>query len=125
MHNSSYWMVPSAIFSYFLHKLINKKGLGLKRRDGRSGVSYSVNADALLKEVISKKDRISFTSITKSLLLKFVSTVLAECINRRRESKFNSQTPLHVILYESFLNKYGLRRTVEKKLKQVKSYIMR
>jgi len=99
--------------------------LGLKRRDGRSGVSYSVNADALLKEVISKKDRISFTSITKSLLLKFVSTVLAECINRRRESKFNSQTPLHVILYESFLNKYGLRRTVEKKLKQVKSYIMR
>ena len=96
------------------NKIKIKKALGLRRRVGKSAVSYSVNADALLKEVIAKKDRIFFTSITKTLIMKFVSTILVECINRRRESKINSQTPLHVIMYEYFLNKYGLKKTVEK-----------
>lgn len=93
-----------------------KKVLGTKRRENKILFSNQSHADAILQEIISSKEEILSTSIKKPLLLKFVSNIYFECLSKRRENK---QIPFHVILYEYFLNKYGLKKTVEKKLKQV------
>ena len=96
--------------------------MGVKRKENNTLISHTLSADMILNDIIRTKHMISSTSITKSLFLKFVSTVYIECINRRKETKTSSQIPLHVILYEYFLNKYGLKKTVEKKLRQVIFY---
>lgn len=40
-------------------------------------------------------------------------------MERKKDIRNNSQNPLHVIIYEYFFNKYGLKKATEKKLKQV------
>lgn len=80
--------------------------------------SNGYHADQILQEVIARKDEIRTAPLKKALLLKFISTIYTECITKRKESKKN---PFHLILYEYFFNKYGLKKTVERKLKQVYS----
>lgn len=109
--------LKSKILSKYFHL-----DLGVRKNEKKGLSPNFTSAEILLKELISKRDKIHSTSIKKSLLLKFITTVYIDCINRRKENKTSLQAPLHLILYEYFLNKYGLKKTAEKKLKQVACY---
>jgi len=83
--------------------------------------NFSVNADAansLLNKIIenegSKKIR---NYVSKNNILKMIGTIYSEKLTN---SQNNINNPLHILIYDLFLNKYGLKKIAESKLKQVR-----
>lgn len=77
------------------------------------------SANALLSKAKEKKNVKS--SLTKPSLLKFMSQVYME---RLKDLKKTAHIPLHVSVYEYFLNKYGLKKVAETKCLQVRYFLL-
>lgn len=80
---------------------------------------HTEKANELLNKMLQDKNSNIKTKISKQLFAKFISSVYTECLAKQKEAKYDFRNPLHVFLYEFFLNKYGLKKAAEKKLKQV------
>lgn len=86
------------------------------------------NANVLLKQIIShnednqerekKEKKESHNAIRLNLLLKFISKIYRE---KYSQSLNLIHVPLHVECYEFLLNRYGLKKEAEQKLKEVLS----
>lgn len=80
---------------------------------------HTEKANELLNKMIQEKNNNIKTTISKQLFAKFIASVYTDCLEKQKEGKFDFRNPLHVFIYEFFLNKYGLKKAAEKKLKQV------
>lgn len=82
--------------------------------------NFSVNAEIannLLKKIqdsyINKKAK---NSMTRTTLLKLISAIYEEKLLNQQS---NSNNPLHIMIYDLYLNKYGLKKIAETKYVQV------
>jgi len=85
--------------------------------------NFSVNADAanslLLKIIENDKRKNLRNSMTRNNILKMIASIYSE---KLLNSQNNLNNPLHVLIYDIFLNKYGLKKIAENKFKQVKLF---
>ena len=83
--------------------------------------NFSVNADAanslLIKIIESEGSKKTRNHVTKNNILKMIGTIYSEKLTN---SQNNINNPLHILIYDLFLNKYGLKKIAESKLKQVR-----
>ena len=82
---------------------------------------FSVNteqANNLLNEFKDKKNSNNLRPVSLGAVLKFVSHIYVEYLEKKKEGKFLS-IPLHVLCYEHILNQFGFRKIAEQKLRQV------
>lgn len=82
--------------------------------------NFSVNAEAannlLTKIIENEKMKKAKNSMSKMNILKMIALIYAEKVTN---SQNNLNNPLHVLIYDMFLNKYGLKKIAENKYKQV------
>ena len=82
--------------------------------------NFSVNAEAanylLSKLLENEKKKNLRNSMTKNNILKMIASIYSE---KLLNSLNNLNNPLHVLIYDIFLNKYGLKKIAENKFKQV------
>lgn len=82
--------------------------------------NFSVNAEAannlLAKIIENEKTKKAKNSMSKMNILKMIALIYAEKVTN---SQNNLNNPLHVLIYDMFLNKYGLKKIAENKYKQV------
>ena len=82
----------------------------------------SVNADfanSLLMKVKEKKNIKS--GLPKLMVLKFISQIYLERIKLTGNLR---ETPLYIVCYDYFMNKYGLRKVAENKCQQVTLFFL-
>lgn len=81
--------------------------------------NYSVNAEVaktLLEKIIEKKQKNQIKNYySLNSILKLISQIYTE----RLTSHQNSNNPLYVMIYDYFLNRYGLKKICEAKYFQV------
>ena len=83
--------------------------------------NFSVNAEAanclLAKIIEGDRNKRNKNYMTKNNILKMIGNIYAE---KLMNAQNNLNNPLHVLIYDLFLNKYGLKKIAENKFKQVK-----
>jgi len=81
--------------------------------------NFSVNAEVaktLLEKIIEKKQNNSIKNVySMNSVLKMIGQIYSE----RLSSTQNINNPLYVMIYDLFLNKYGLKKICEAKYFQV------
>ena len=81
--------------------------------------NYSVNAEiakTLLEKIIEKKQNNSIKNVYSiNSVLKLIGQVYTERLSNNQ----NINNPLYVMIYDLFLNKYGLKKICESKFFQV------